>query len=755
MPFGTDMIRCDSGLFKLDTPDTTYMFRISPQGHPEHLYYGPLLSEVGDPACYATGQGLRIPTIVKYSEDAPFTAPAAELYEAFGTGKGDLRDGLFQGEWGAGGNTVFDFRYEGYRIEKDAAPLDPRLPGARRTGAETLTLTLADTVTQVRLDLLYTVYPDSNVILRQSRVRNDSQELLTIRALYSMQLDLVDSGFEALSFDGAWIRERHPHRTPVRTGTFSFHSTAGTSSADHNPLLILSGERDAYLFNLIWSGDHKESVECSSYGTLRVLSGIDPTVYSYRLAPGESFVSPEAVMCYSDAGENVLSEAARSFLTRYISPVFWQEKERPILLNSWEGMGFDLSETKIRQQVDAAAELGIELFVLDDGWFRPDDTCGLGDWEPDPLKFPNGLKAVSDYIHGKGMLAGIWVEPEMISTRSRLFADHPEYRVACPGRKPGIERNQYLLDLTRPEVIDMLYAVLERLIAENDFDYVKWDMNRYTSDDWLEGGYTPEFRYRRTLGFYDLSRRLRDRFPRLLLEGCASGGARFDAGVLAFADQIWGSDNTDAVCRVPIFLGTTYGYPLRTFGAHVSRIPNGITGRVYDYETAFNVNAFGAFGYELDITVLSEQEKRIFADQICFYKQYRSLFQLGKLTRISEEDPVVWSVENAEADQILVLYYEAADSWTQEKLRKLRVPSCKADRMYRVRTRRQWVTAPEMTARRGGPHLSEVFERAVPGALLRGQGMSIMPVFLGTNYPEGTAYFGEHGSRIFIVEEIK
>ena len=750
------MIEISSGVFRLNTPHTTYMFRVADSGHLEHLYFGNALGAVGDLEAYLSCSDLRLPTVVNDSDAFPRLYPTLLPLEFSSFGKGDLRECAFRGELGENGNTVFDFRYEGYSLERETDAWSPELPHARKNGAETLSVCLLDRPTGVRIRLLYTVYPDSDVILRQSLVENGSGETLTVRALASLQLDLEDAGFEALSFDGAWIRERQVHRTPLTGGTFSVQSTAGVSSAEHNPLFLLESGQECYLTNLLWSGDHREAAEVSPYGMLRLVTGLNPDSFSFRLKVGDRFASPEAVLLYSTGGENAASQQMHDFICRYISPPFWAERDRPILLNSWEGMGFDLSEENLSRQADAACKLGIELFVIDDGWFRS-GMCARGDmgtWEPDPKKFPHGLRPVTEHIHSLGMLAGIWIEPEMISPDTALFREHPELMVRCPGREPSPGRDQYLLDMTQKKAVDIIYEKLERLIGENGFDYVKWDMNRYLADDWSPDMYIPEFRYRWTLGYYRLLQRLTARFPKVLIEGCSSGGSRFDLGALCYENQIWGSDNTDATSRVSIFSGTSYGYPPCCFGAHVSRIPNGITGRVYDYETAFHVNAFGAFGYELDVTKLSDEEKEMFRRQIEFYKTYRSIFQRGRFTRVREDNTVIWTAASEDGKTVLALYLEKRAPLSRASVRRLRVPDCRTDRLYRITARQQRVSDPAMTERRGGGHLSEEFSLTAPGALLQGRGTAIMPVFQGTDYKEHTAYFGDYSSRMFIIEEL-
>ena len=390
--------------------------------------------------------------------------------------------------------------------------------------------------------------------------------------------------------------------------------------------------------NLIYSGNHQESVELSPYGRLRVLTGINPNTFTWKLKAKSSFTAPQAVMVYSDKGLNGMSHEMHRLVNENVCRGPWRDKERPVLVNNWEATYFDFNEEKLLDLADTAKDVGVELFVLDDGWFgeREDDTTSLGDWTANERKLPNGLAGLSSKLHEKGLMFGIWIEPEMVSEKSRLFERHPDWRIAIPNRKPGIGRNQYILDWTRDDVTDYMIACISTLLEESKTNYVKWDMNRFFSDFNTQGQdkcFMGEFLHRYVLGFYKVLEALTAKFPDILFEGCASGGNRFDLGVLCYMNQIWTSDDTDVLMRQFIQWGTSFFYPQSVMGCHVSASPNHQSLRISSIEDRFNVAAFGILGYEMDLTRLPSNELDVIKEQIRFYKKNRRLFQFGTFTR--------------------------------------------------------------------------------------------------------------------------
>ena len=384
--------------------------------------------------------------------------------------------------------------------------------------------------------------------------------------------------------------------------------------------------------NLIYSGNHYEALSADGFDKSRFLTGIQPAGFSFRLSPGETFETPEAVLCFSPEGFGGMSRAMHRFVRRHIARGYWRDRERPVLLNSWEANYFRFDERGLIRQAKSARDLGIELFVLDDGWFgtRDDDRSSLGDWTENRKKLPGGLARFSEKLHAMGMQFGLWVEPEMISERSTLYAGHPEWAVRIPGRTHALGRNQMILDLTRSDVQIWLIDEMTRVFSEGQVDYVKWDMNRIFSDCFsveLDADRQGEFAHRYVLGLYRVLGALTERFPRVLFEGCASGGNRFDLGMLSFFPQIWGSDDTDAICRADIQRGYSYGYPLSAVGAHVSASPNHQTLNTAPMETRFAVAVFGCLGYECDPCDLSGEEREEIREQIAWYRDWRKVFR--------------------------------------------------------------------------------------------------------------------------------
>ena len=494
------------------------------------------------------------------------------------------------------------------------------------------------------LELRYYVYEDCDVIARSARLVNESGEEVQIKRLMSMQLDFDTSDYVFSTFNGAWAREmrRFDHR--IGAGRHVNSSRTGTSSNRANPFVMLAGcgatedAGECYGFNLIYSGNHYEAAEAGSYGKLRLVAGINPEFFSWQLAPGESFEAPEAVMAFSHEGYNGMSQCMHRFVREHIVRGEWKHKERPVLLNSWEAAYFDINEKKLLSLAKAGKEAGIELFVMDDGWFgeRNDDSHSLGDWEVNPKKLPGGLAGLADKIKAMGLDFGIWVEPEMVNVSSRLYAEHPGWTVEIPGKKHSEGRNQRILDLTRREVQDFVIEKMSEVFSSADISYVKWDMNR-TFSDYFSGNLTPgrqgETAHRYMLGLYRCMDALVKRFPKILFEGCSAGGNRFDLGILCYFPQIWASDDTDALCRAEIQNGYSYGYPMSVISAHVSACPNHQTLRITPLETRFHVAAFGVCGYECNFCDMGKEERDAVKEQIALYKKWRRALQWGAFYR--------------------------------------------------------------------------------------------------------------------------
>jgi Alpha-galactosidase len=659
------VIEVRGDLFALSTANTSYWFALTPHGHLEHLHYGPLLP-LQDPDALRVKRELQHGSGVAYSPDDPAYCLDVIPLEYSGIGQGDYRLSPIEVFTAHGADT--DFTYRGHRIRIGGVP-HPTLPTAESgdgDGVHTLEVTLADDRAGLELTLLYTVFPEVDVIARRARLRNTGDGAAELAKLSSLHLDLPDRGFTIRTLDGGWIHEAHTHDRPVSPGIFSTGSTTGASSNRHNPgILLLSDDatEDAgwvFGFNLVYSGGHASSVERDAHGSVRVLSGIQPQGFRWPLAPGESFETPEAVLAFSDAGLNGLSDRMHRFVNAHVTPQRYRGIHRPVVYNSWEATYFDYDEKRQLSLAKQAAKLGVELFVIDDGWFagRDDDTGGLGDYAVDAKKFPSGLRAFTTRIARLGMRAGIWVEPEMVNERSDLARAHPEWMLRVPGKAPREGRHQQLLDLCNPDVCDYVVEQVGRLIDDGGFTYVKWDMNRHLSDAYSPHVAHPGMTAHRYVeNLYAVLERIFAPRPHVLLEMCSSGGNRFDLGMLRYAATIWASDDTDPIERLEIQQGLSHLYPLSTISAHVSASPHQQTLRDTPLSTRFNVAAFGCLGYEYDLDFLSAEERREITEQIAFYKAHRELLQFGRFRRGARPRPdragptdrFVWQVGDGDA----------------------------------------------------------------------------------------------------------
>ena len=656
-----------NNLFVLDTKHTTYAFRVLPTGQLEHLYYGARITidDTADPEgiglaerhAFAPGN-----TCLYNEEEKRYTLEDMRLEYSW-PGKGDLRESAAVIRHGDGGRTS-DFSFEQAKLVRGGVTEDSSgdeepdkgqaVLSALHNGmpmsydesgrAQSLVITMMDRSYDMELTLNYTVYPEVDVITRSAMLTNRSETPVTVERLMSLSLDLDAEPFVMSTFNGAWAREMHRTDSPLAAGKLVNASSSGSSSHRANPFVMLSKPHttedrgDVYAFNLVYSGNHYEAAEVSPFGKLRFVSGINPEGFSWRLEPGESFASPEAVMTFSDEGFNGMSRQMHAFVREHIVRGRWKKKPRPVLLNSWEASYFKIDEGKLLKLAKAGREVGIELFVMDDGWFgdRTDDTKALGDWDVNRKKLPGGIEGLAAKIEDLGMKFGLWVEPEMISVDSKLYMEHPDWAMEIPGHPHSEGRNQRFLDLTRKDVQDFVIKKMSQVFGSKGVSYVKWDMNRSMTDVYsasLPPERQGEVAHRYILGLYRIMSTLTKRFPEILFEGCASGGNRFDLGILSFFPQIWASDDSDAAARAEIQTGYSYGYPMSTVAAHVSEVPNHQTLRRTPLSTRFNVAAFGVLGYECNLCDINKEAKEEITRQIAFYKEWRKTFFFGKFYR--------------------------------------------------------------------------------------------------------------------------
>ena len=668
--------------FHLYNKEISYIIHILPNGHVGNLYFGKKI----DP--YKTYnhlfEGIYRPLAAYvYEGDNKFSLQnTRQEYPTFGLS--DFRKGAFLIKQ-ENGSEISDFKYESHKIIEGKLKLKglPQTYVENKEDATTLEITLLDEVIKSKLKLYFTIFEDRAVITRSASFLNLSNKTINIEKAMSFNLDLPDSNYNMIQLNGAWGRERHVYDRSIKEGTQGFYSLKGASSAEFNPFLALrrpntdefSGE--VIGFSLVYSGNFMAEIDVDTYNQTRIMMGIHPEIFSWPLNLNEEFYTPEVVIVYSDKGLNYMSQVYHSLYRECLMRGKWKNSVRPILLNSWEALSFSIDEEKIKELATNASKLGVELFVLDDGWFgkRNNDNAGLGDWTVNKEKFPNGLNEIIEYINKLGMDFGIWIEPEMVNKDSELYRFHPDWIIHAPNRKPSHTRNQYTLDFSRDEVVDHIYNQIEKLLSDYNISYVKWDMNRYITECYskdkganLQG--TVYHKY--ILNVYKLYDKLTTRFPNILFESCSSGGARFDPGMLYYAPQTWTSDNTDAMERIKIQYGSSLVYPLISMGSHVSESPNQQVFRETALETRANVAYFGNLGYELDVNKLSDVEKEEIKKQIQFYKENREVFQFGEFYRIKNpynNNIYAWMVKSNDEKTIILGCYKLLNHANEGKER--------------------------------------------------------------------------------------
>jgi len=658
------MIRQIDNLFILDTNHTTYAFHVLETGHLEHIYYGKKIQINSKlEAISLIEKRVVLPgNTVYYNDENKALGLEDVCLEMSSYGKGDIRDPFIEVTHKDGSNTS-DFIFHKAQIRQGKKPLET-LPSSyeENNRVDELVITLIDKNYDLTLELIYSVFLDHDVITRSSKLINTSKDKITLQRLMSNQIDFSDHDYIFTSFHGAWAREMKKHDVNVGPYKIVNESVCGCSSNRANPFTMISRKEtsedsgECYGFNLVYSGNHYTSVQENAFGKTRVLSGINPTNFEFYLEPNESFEAPEAVMTYSNKGFNGMSQNMHEFVRECIVRGTWKKKTRPVLLNSWEASYFDINEKKLLNLAKAGKDVGIELFVMDDGWFgaRDNDTKGLGDWSANKKKLPQGIAGLAKKVNALGLDFGIWVEPEMINVDSDLYRAHPEWVMQIPNIPHSESRNQRILDFANPEVVEYMTKVMENVFSAGNIAYVKWDMNRIFSDvysQYLPAHQQKEVSHRYIMGVYKMLEILNQKFPHILFEGCASGGNRFDLGMLCYFPQIWASDDSDAIYRVEAQTNYSYGYPMSTIGAHVSDCPNHQTLRKTPITTRFTVASFGVLGYECHLGEMSKDDLKEIKTQIEIYKKYRDTLQFGTFYRTRSNNIYEWSCVNKDQTQ--------------------------------------------------------------------------------------------------------
>ncbi|NQL66691.1 alpha-galactosidase [Streptococcus suis] len=646
----------EHGLFHMKTREFSYVIEVLETGDLVHRYFGKKIEKFSD--------GNKITYLDRAFSPSPITGNRTYSLDTLSleyssNGLGDFRTASIDVRNEIG--IALDLKYKQHRIYQ-GKPLLDGLPAsfASEEEVESLEIDLYDAVADVTVTLQYAVFEESNYLARSARIQAGRYPSKLEKAL-SFTLDMPHKDFVIHSLTGRYAYEKEWTKTPITSGTYSIGSIRGASSHSRTPFLALAAPTatedngEVYTAQLVYSGNFTGFVETTALETVRWGMGINDTSFSWNLASGESFQTPEVLLSFTDKGFTGMTQDSHDFIKKHLIRSQFVNQERPILINNWEGTYFDFTEEKILSMARLASQAGIELFVLDDGWFgkRNNDESSLGDWIVNTDKLPNGLAGLADSIRALGMKFGLWFEPEMISIDSDLYRQHPDWAIHIDGRAPIYSREQLVLDLSKPEVCDYIIQAVSDVLKSAKIDYVKWDMNRNITSMSQEfaNAVSYEFHHRYMLGLYRVLETLTSRFPDILFESCSGGGGRNDLGLLYYMPQAWASDNTDAIGRLSIQEGTTLLYPTSSMGAHVSAVPNHQVGRITSLQTRGNVAMMGgAFGYELDVTQLSLEELATLTEQVETFKQIRSTVQFGDLYRL-KKTANTWAANYVDADK--------------------------------------------------------------------------------------------------------
>ena len=684
----------DKKLFHLQNEQVSYIFRVMEDtGVLEQLYFGDRIPQQED-FSFLIEREIRPSNNLIEANHLTSLEHIKQEFPSFGTT--DFRYPALEIEYESG-DRISQFQYHSYKISKGKVVKKP-LPGTfgNKDQVEQLELKLKDRYSDVYLILVYSLYHDEAVLTKQVRLENLGQENIFIHRLLSLNLDLPNEDYDWLHLNGAWAREAHISREGVHIGVQQVSSTRGASSHMHNPFVALcqktttQSQGRVYGFNLIYSGNFLAQIERDNYDILRIQLGINPFQFRWTLRAGEEFVAPEAVMVFSNQGFNQMSQTFHRFYKKHLIRSSWKNKKRPVLINNWEATYFDFTEDKLLEIVKEAKGLGIDLFVLDDGWFgkRDSDTGSLGNWVENRSKLPSGLKDFSEKLHQEGLLFGLWFEPEMVSKDTPIYQQHPEWVIGNPVKNISHGRNQYVLDFGNPAVVENIFQQMIEILSNVQIDYLKLDMNRYISEAFsqsMPSEQQGEVLHRYILGVYSLYERLVKHYPEILIESCAGGGARFDAGMLYYSPQIWASDDTDAVERLSIQSGLSMVYPISSMGSHVSAVPNHQVARITSLEMRKAVAFFGTFGYELDPTQLTQADKDEIKKQIKDYKNYQELIHQGNFYRLETLDAnrVAWMVVSEDKTEALVAHYQILAE-PNPNYKRLKLKGLASDYCYKI-----------------------------------------------------------------------
>lgn len=713
-------IRYDEGnrTWKLDTPGSSYIIcAVGAEQFLLHAYYGKRITDTEVDYLTRIYETPFIPD-VNERDRGSFLDAAPMEYSTYGVG--DFRESCIEIETEKGHHGL-SLLYKSHRIFAGK----PKLKGLPATfgdeqACSTLELTTEDKTTGLEVVLVYSVFEKLDVVTRSVRVVNSAARPVYLKRVLSACVDMENKDFDLITLHGSWARERHIYRREIGYGKQAVSSVRGESSHQEHPFMMIADRHatqvtgSVYGFSFVYSGNFIAETEQSQFGQVRVVMGINPSGFSWKLSAGEEFTAPEVVLVYSSIGIDHMSQMFHDLYREHLIRSPYRDKKRPILINNWEATYFDFDTDKLISIAREAKKNGIEMLVMDDGWFgnRSSDNMALGDWYVNEDKIKGGLGNLVNEVNKLGMEFGIWLEPEMISPDSDLYREHPDWAIQIPSRKPTLLRNQYVLDLSRPEIVDEIYQRIHDVLQSANIVYVKWDMNRQLTDIGglnLSADRQGELMHRYMLGVYDMQERLIHDFPNILLENCSGGGARFDAGMLYYSPQIWCSDDSDAIERLSIQEGTALVYPLSAMGTHVSDCPNHIVGRNTPFETRGYVALAGTFGYELDVTRISAEEREMIPGQVKLYHQYNELVRTGDYYRIASYSTNhmydCWEVAKKDGSEALITFIQVLGRPNIHS-RRICLRGLVEDRQYEIFCDKDVLCIPEEKKTAGGFVLS-------------------------------------------------
>lgn len=725
------MIKIEDKFIHIATNNTSYVFCITPYGDLQHLHYGGRVADNHLDVLKELRSVLLVNTLYPDGDESYGIDGTCFEYSFANRGNSSAVGTIMSDKNGG----VFDFVFSNAKIGE----VPPTLAASSHGYDNTLVVIMKDKCRNVMLELWYLVYENVDVITRFARVINCEKEDISIHKLMSAQLDIFGDDFELTTFDGAWGRERIAKTHTINSGSFLAGSHSGMSGAECNPFFMIKDKSagcncdDVFAFNLVYSGSHQFSAERNPYGVVSVMNGIQSDGFLYKLQQGQNFVTPESVMTFSCFGTNGVSQNMHAFVQKHITRYVGQ---LPVMLNSWEAMYFDITEQKVMAVIDGASELGFEAVVVDDGWFknRHNDTLALGDWVEDKNKFPNGIVSVANYCKSKDMIFGIWIEPEMISVDSDLYRANPTWALMTPKAKAIVGRNQYILDLTKTIVQDYIVEAVGRLVEDYGIGYLKWDFNRRLSDICCDDG-SQSYHYRYTLSLYQIMERITKKYPKLIIEGCASGGGRFDLGMLCYCPFVWVSDNTDPLSRAEIQEGTSYGYPMNVMLNHISASPNHQTERSSKIKSRLDIAHCGAFGAQLDPNKLCKEDKQALSDAIKVYKNDRVWLENCKSYRLSNgqvDNHCIWQIMSKDGDYVKLVIFKKR-FYTVDATLKIKLKGLDDDALYEI--------------------FGEGLTRQAYGLTLKNGGFVLPQNYQGVKYEESTGRIGDSGTAVYYIKK--